>query len=729
MRSWRWTAGPSTFAALGVLLTTTALVTIGAPSSVLAKTELEVTTAAGGRYQPGATTPFIVSVSADRAVEGTLTIRMDGSPVASERVEVSGGSTDDVIIVVATVPWQAGYSAEFDADGDEDDSDLRITATAPGGDELIGVLPTLAQRNLPEQGALTVDLGVARFYPLDPALLDLGPDGLGTFSQVLATADDLAALTDQQRNALSSWVSDEGGTLILDESPEVAIPFTPTAPLSVDQASFGLGRIQFTRGAAAGGDFDDLVRPSASRSGEDFPWLQIGSIPTSIQLARDAGVQVPAISSLILALLAYTVFVGPVLWLLLKRRRREPLLWAAIPLTALIVSLGVYVVGRQLRSSTTASHATVIADLPNGREVASQVLVTSPNGGSAGIRLPDGWRVAPSSQQAMFGGPFGQARAVDSAPVERDGRLTVDLDPGGINVMSVEGTVPATGTPAFEIAVTADGSDLVGSVTNTTDKRLTNVLVSSGQAVSRIAALDPGEVKELTLRNPNTLRIQGDALMEQLNSGDPWTPNDTDANPGAVLDYLARSPRLRGAGFVTAIGWTRAADPMIETLSGVPITNGRTAFLTTVLVSPSDGATPNPVEFLRGYASSVRPTDRLPVQACTDIPLTWSMGLPDDGETGDALVLDINTRSVAALDVWDGDEWLPAGMSEVAVGALSRIVAVPATARADGTLYLRATFSCDAWGFADPMPTLRPPSPEDEAVVLGDELAASEAES
>ena len=577
---------------LAATLTGTTLLTLGSSSAVLAKTEIEVTTAAGGRYQVGTATPFIVSLSADRAVRGTVIIRQDGSPVATQPVEVSGGSTDDIVIVVPTVPWQASYTAEFEAEDDEDDSSTRITTTAAGGDELVGVLPNLAQRNLPEQGSLIVDLGVARFYPLHPSLLDLGPEGLGTFSQVLATTEDLDALTDQQRAALSSWVADDGGTLILDEASDGAGPFTPTTPLSDDQVSFGLGRIQFTSGAASGGAFDDLVRPTPARSGEDFPWAsQMSGLPTTIQLARDAGVRVPAISSLILALLAYAVLVGPVLWIFLKRRRREPLLWAAIPLTALLVSLGVYVVGRQLRSSTTASHATVVADLPNGREIASHVLVTSPNGGQAGIRLPDGWRIAPSSQQMMFEGPFGQAPGLAGAPIERNGRLTVELDPGGISVLSVEGADPGTGEPSFAIDLVPDGPDLIGSVTNTTSQTLTNVLISSGQAVSRIPTLAPGEVKAVTLRNPNTVRIQGDVVTEQLNGGDPWTPNDGDTNPGVLLDYLARSPRLRGAGIVMAIGWTRAAEPTIETLSGVPIANGRTAFLTAVRLDQGKGDT------------------------------------------------------------------------------------------------------------------------------------------
>ncbi len=174
-------------------------------------------------------------------------------------------------------------------------------------------------------------------------------------------------------------------------------------------------------------------------------------------------------------------------------------------------------------------------------------------------------------------------------------------------MLSVEGTDPGTGEPSFAIDLVPDGPDLIGSVTNTTSETLTNVLVSSGQAISRIATLAPGEAKQVTLRNPNTVRIQGDVVTEQLNSGDPWTPNDGDTNPGVLLDYLARSPRLRGAGIVMAIGWTRAAEPTIETLSGAPIANGRTAFLTAVRVDQSKGDTssaPAPLEFLRGYASS-----------------------------------------------------------------------------------------------------------------------------
>lgn len=689
-----------------------------------AKTELEVTTATDDRYRPGTTTPFIVSISSDGAVSGTITILADGTPVANAQVDVPGGSIEDVVIAVPTMPWQASYSATFDSDDNEDDATVRIDTSPAQGDELVGVLPTLAARDLPEQAPLSVNLGIARYYPIDARILDLGVNGLGGYGQILGTAEDLEALEPAHLEALGRWISDNGGILLVDEEVGTVLPFESERQLSPTDVAFGLGTIRFTDGRAGSGNFDGLVQPSASQSVDDFPWLNsMGSVPTTTQLASDAGIRVPAITGLVITLLGYTILVGPFLWLILKRRRREPALWVAIPVIALLASLGIYVAGRQLRSTTQAAHATVVADLPTGRIVSTQVLVTSPNGSREGIRLAEGWHATPSNpaNQMMFEEGFGMGGGnVVGSGIEADGELTTRLDPGGIAVLSAEGSEARPDQPSFAIDLRPDDTDLVGTITNLTSYELSNIIVTSGSAAARLQTLGAGESKDVTLRNPGVLRIQGDAFAESLMRGDPWTPNDGDENPGVLQDFLARKRILRNADVVMAIGWTRQADGPVETTRGTPITEGRTAFVTAARLYDTTTTTPT---ILRGHSSSVRPTDQPPANVCVDISLTWSTPVPETAEPGAVVVMDVDSRAVAALDVWNGTEWVPAGMAEADGGRA--VLVLPFEAYLDGPVYSRATFSCDVWGVRDPMPTVRVASAADE----GDSLKVIRASS
>ncbi|MEZ5229446.1 MAG: hypothetical protein R2710_23135 [Acidimicrobiales bacterium] len=177
-----------------------------------AATDLTVTTPADGHYQPGATTPLLVTIAADGAVEGTLRVSFDGQASASQYVEVPGGSEKQVVVMVGTLPWTTSASVTFDADGKDNDKTVRANITGPNGDEIVGVLPELAGRELPATADLTVDIGQARLFPFDVALLDYGPDVLSPFSQILATPGDLEALTSDQLESLEGWLGSEAGT-------------------------------------------------------------------------------------------------------------------------------------------------------------------------------------------------------------------------------------------------------------------------------------------------------------------------------------------------------------------------------------------------------------------------------------------------------------------------------------------------------------------------------------
>jgi hypothetical protein len=689
---------------------------VAMPGVAAAETSLSVTTPADGHYQPGAPTPLLVTIKADRAVNGTLSASFDGTFAGSQRVDVPGGSAKEVVFIVTTPPWSSSGQISFTGDRSGDNASARINLIGPGADELIAVLPALTTgRDLPASAKLAIDLGLARLYPLDPELLAAGPEVLSPFSQLLVTPDDLEGLPPNQLDAVRSWIGTTGGTLVLDASPASSVPFDaePVPGASDGSATFGVGQIRFTDGRAGTGSYDGLLQPTIPHGTDEFPFVnQFGAAPTTVLLAADAGVRIPAISALVGLLAVYTLVAGPILWLVLRQTRRETWVWALLPGLALITTLAVYGVGRALRHDASTAHATIVADLPATRTVSSQVLVTAPNGGRAGVALGSGWRpVSTAADDAAFGLQFGSS----SSSQRLDGtNLVVDLPSGGVGVVTAETSLPAA-EPSWGFDLHATDNGLEGTVTNRTETELSEISVTSGQGFAQVGRLGPGQSAEVTLRNANRPVVNSDPFMEHLMGRDPWSPNDGVVNTGAILNWLSRRPGLRAPGFVVAVGWTRDQPSPLRTTRGQTVVNGRTAYLTADRVDTGSGSqTAGLVELVRG--SSTRVTDRAAANnQCGEISVTARLTAAANTT---APVLEVSTRSIEALDVWSGHSWVPTTLSElsreddkVTIGLSEQLVA-------DGPVYVRMLFSCDFWSTPDPFPQLRSATADEKVARL-----------
>lgn len=696
---------------------------IVAASPAAADTTLEVTTPADGRYLGGGMPiPLLVTIKADGAVKGTLVATFDGTFAGAQTVEVPGGSSKQVLFVVTPPPWSTSGQVSFDGgSGSGDSASARLNLQSAGSDEMVGVLPSLTEgRDLPATAQLAVDLGVARLYPFDPVLLDAGgPDALGAFSQVLATPDDLAALPDNQLDALRAWVGTTGGTLVVDASPDASIPLEaePLPGATDGTSTFGVGQVRFSDGKAQASAYDGVFAPTVPRDTAEFPFgaNAFGLAPTTILLASDAGVRIPAIGTLVGLLVVYGLLAGPVLWLVLRRARRETILWLALPALAVVATGAVYGLGRAMRHDTSTAHATIVADLPATRVITTEVLVTAPGGGRAGVELGEGWRPVQSVSDEQFFGPgaFGVGGGGSTRRQSLDGNdLVTDLPAGGVGVVSAETAQPAA-EPSWAFDLEATGNGLAGTITNQSDSTLESIMVVSGQGFAQVASLAPGESAEVTLNGANRPVITSDRLAEQLMNGDPFSPNDKAANPGLLGNWLSRRPMLRSPGFVTAVGWTRDQPGPLRTSRGASVDKGRTAFLTTARVDTSGlDAASGRLELVRG--TSTRVADRSGANDCTDLTVTARLTA---AAAVTQPVLDVSTQSVAALDVWTGSGWLPAGLDNV--GGPDVALALPDGAGASGDpVYVRLQMTCEVWGIADPFPSLRAAASGEEVVTI-----------
>ncbi len=685
-------------------------------SPAAAQTEIEVTTPADGYYIPGSPTPIFVTLRADGARSGTIRILFEGQTVASQSFELPGGSTKQFVIVAPTPFWFASGSVVIEAN-DQNPVTRRLDLVASRSEELVGVLPALAT-NLPATADLSVDVGQARLFEVDPATLDLGPDLLGTFNYLVATPGDLAALGPPALDTVDSWVRN-GGRLVIDApaGTQTALP-TVVGPDSLNQ--LGLGSVAFTGSAIASSGFDRVLSPTASRSPEDVPWGGWfgGGMPAAVVLAADAGVRVPQIGSLVVFLLGYVVVAGPLTFLLVRRRNREPLLWVLVPLLALVATGGVWLFGKQLRDNVTAAHGTLVVDLPSGQAVSTQVLVSSPNGGRSGIKLQPNWRPAtPGFDETFNEFGFGAPTTVAGA-VQNGNQLETDLSPGGISVVRAEASFSSEiSQPAWNLDVRLVDNSLVGTITNLTSYKLERVSVSSGGALQRIGSIEPGAVAEVSLADPGRLPIQGDPLLESFFNEDFNRPNSV-VNAAVVSQWIADHPSVRDPGNVLVLGWTREAPGPLVTTSGQTVEAGRTGFLAIAAIGNQESkvsAATNRKVVLRGF-DGTRVTDQgRGGRGEEEFPLTLQIHPGATVSATDRLVIEV-PRFVSALDLWSGEEWLPAGMADLPDEA--SLFEVPPEARNDGFVYVRFVLGNGWWGARDPLPSLRLAGAEETVLTL-----------
>lgn len=672
-------------ACLTLLLIVVASVTAGftgvsraaAASPAPAPARLVVDAGAAGGFIAGHPIPVRVKIDSDVLVAGQLVIST-GSFQLSRPVEIPGGSSQGFEMVVPTpigLP-SLGLQVSLMTHGTRLVS-TTATLNAVGDSEMVGILPELlVGQPVPGSAPLSVDAGTARFVAVSEQDLALAPASLGPLSTLAAGPDDLGRLSPDVRQAVLTW-TEGGGRLLIDAAPTDAIVGLPAAwkPLAGGRAAAGRGEIVMTSGAMAAGHWAGVVDPAAHGAGAN-PTSFSGE-PLSISLASTAGLSRPKLRWLIAFLLVYIAVVGPLSFLILRRRRRAELLWVVIPVVALLFAGTSYTVGSSQRAGLRLVHGTIVDTTTSGGGTAvSYIGVSSPGESTARLQAPAGWVL--SRYDDPSGATFSGQSSFDAAVVDRGIEGRYRLAAGQFAIFQASGPARLPGQLVVNAHSEADGH-AQGSVTNATPYALHDVSVLIGGAGTDIGALAPGAQA--------TWQIDGDppsgfgfTVEQQL-----WGPAATDqkffgpfpvttepgpaggAAPGPVdrsspanlavwsagPDGLA--PGSRGTGLAVAVGWTDQYRPGVAVAGrGVP-SKGATA-----IVGTSPVETTGPVgdfavvrRVVRGALSQVGPG--MFVNTSSSDPTLVAFIVPAAG-AGHSLTLTV-PAGTGGVDVWSGKAW------------------------------------------------------------------------
>lgn len=513
-----------------------------------------------GLYRQSAAVPVVVAVRNDgAALEGEIRVAVPdsggGETIFSAPVSLPTQSDKRVALYIHVPPFTGSVEVQLVGDGQ-----VRASALADGlgavlDDELLyGVVS-------PDPGGLAFletvagDRSGAEVAFLD--LVDLPDVSIAWRALDVLVFDDVdtSRLTAGQLLALRAWV-ENGGHLVVTGGPGAPktaaaiaglLPVTVGGVESVDAlpalASFagtpistpgpyalagsslirgemaihqdglpvlvhdrlGLGRVTFLA-------LDPKLAPLAGWPGQPAVWQAVamqtpapGPWTRGIQnsytagqaVAAISGLRLPSVGQLLLFLAAYTLVIGPINFLVLRRLRRRELAWITVPVLVLLFSAVTYFTGFRARGNAALlNEMTVIYGSISAEQTRAQSIVGlySPNRGRYDLSLP--YETVAYPNEGAFGSGAGPV-ALDA--IVRAGDLTLSdirSDTGQVSAFVIDAHAPR---PALSGEAHDEGSAILATVRNDGEAVLQNAVLVFGDQQFPLGDIAAGETREARL--------------------------------------------------------------------------------------------------------------------------------------------------------------------------------------------------------------------------------------
>ena len=638
----------------------------------------KLTVQAGVRsfYDPGDHVVVTATVEASSLFSGSIDVAAFGSTNVSQRIDVAGGTTKTVRLVVPTNPQfvdDNGLVVQLTR-GNDSVAEERVRLKVADAVEVVGVLPAVATRagKLPEQVKLASDTGTAQVIELPVDLVALGAAALEVYDTIAATSADLTSLPAPARSAMLAWLN-RGGRLLLDDAANLSALPAPWQPAAAGYALAGQGEVRVVAGALSEGKWATLIEPTGSSASENSSFFG-GEFFGQVQgdLARRAGVSLPSMKPVIIPLVVYCVLVSLGLFVLLKVLRRMTLAWLAIPVLAALTAGGIVVAGSGWRQVSDPSASAFVDGYPGGGQAQLSMLTFSRDGGTERVRFPANWHGAIDAN--FFNGGISSL-----VPTVRSGsestEVSVRLEAGQVTIASVTGPTAAVG---LTVSAAVRGDEVVGVVTNDSPEPLAAVAVFSPGGVQLVGDLAPAGTAEFAI-DADPLPA-GFSLFERawlFDNAVQSTEGGRAAPEAGIWGLASTNTVLYPSGMVRAAGWTntRPAD-------GVGL---QTRTVVTSLAPIISEGGPLPGAAVR--SSVVRSPSGNFGNGLGDIVYRF---VTPPNTTG-RLVLEVPFGAGPA-ELWNGTAWIKAVTND-------RLIAVPQPAVRNGVVMMR--ISPDN-GFFDP---------------------------
>lgn len=525
---------------------------------------LEVSAGFDGVYKERAVVPVWVAASNTGApLEATIAVTV-GDPsfgsavVYTAPVSLPTGSDKRVPLYVYLPEFGADVAVAL-LDGEALVAETRtdVLSRLAAGDLLYGVIS-------PEPGALaflsTIPAGredaAVAFLGLED-LPDIAP-GWQALDLLVLDDTDTSRLSREQRDALLAWI-ESGGQLVVTGGPGGAttaagltefLPVTVTGSDTVpalpalsafagtDLASDGpfvvatselgngeaiiiegdtplLARRPVGRGAVYFLALDPKLDPLRGWAGATVIWETFAasapnappwgnglqdSFAAGSAISAIPGLELPSIWQLIAFLLVYTLVVGPINYLILRRMRRPELAWISIPALVVLFSLVTLFTGFRTRGNVALLNEMAVSyGHIDAASLQTQTVtgLYSPRRDTYTLEMPYTTTVFPFSTGF---GPLQSGGNLDT--IERSAVVNVrgvQADTSELNTFLVESFEPQPGVTAEARLAERDGAQTLDvTVTNGSAMTLENATLIAGETQVALGDLAAGDSRSIT---------------------------------------------------------------------------------------------------------------------------------------------------------------------------------------------------------------------------------------
>lgn len=369
---------------------------------------------------------------------------------------------------------------------------------------------------------------------------------------------DTGQLSVAQQEALAKWV-DTGGQLVvtgganwqkttavmpdqlpvtitgsesIDDLPalsqRIGVPFRDAGPYVITTSSLRSGELLYHedglpvlarqpvgRGALYFLALDPVLAPLVDWDGSELMWAQIANLVPAVTMwgqgpqnsysASSAistlnAQNLPAVWQIALLMLFYIIIIGPVNYLILKRRGQTERAWLTIPVIVLLFSGIAYLVGYQLRGTDAILNQMDVAysqiDSEYGR-INSLVGLYSPNRTNYDLIFTNGALARPFD--ANFNNDLTGSGNIEAISYGQDVTITgIRIDVSDIATFAADNTLPAiqlSGNGSLSVNGNRIEADI--SIQNQSDVLLENATLLIGSEIFALGDMPPGETQTL----------------------------------------------------------------------------------------------------------------------------------------------------------------------------------------------------------------------------------------
>jgi hypothetical protein len=383
--------------------------------------------------------------------------------------------------------------------------------------------------------------GAAVIVPLTVADLPERAEGWAVLDRLVWQDIDSNQLTPLQLDALRRWIAAGGRLVIVGGSagigtlsafPDDLLPYRPTATLDLDPVQLVsltgplpdaaatlpamAGALAHGRALATSGDrtvaaelaygsgrvtmlgFDPTTKWLGDSKAIDGLWRSVlpdrlgdpGLLIDDSQLVQAVYqlplLQLPPTSGLLVIIVAYIVIIGPINYLVLKRRDRRELAWITMPVLVGTFALAAFGYGSFLRGTdVVVNEVAIVRGAPDATEAAAQVYfgIFSPTRSTYQIDVPQGALLA----SPINGDPFGQGVSTSLDLLQGTGAeqpsavRNLSVGSGSLRVVRAQLPVEA---PRMRATLTLVKGAITGTFENASEEPLQGVAVVLGSSVA-----------------------------------------------------------------------------------------------------------------------------------------------------------------------------------------------------------------------------------------------------